>query len=316
MKTQKITETLFIPEKMAGLRIDQALAQLFPQYSRSRLKEWLESGNITVNGEKLKPKNKIKGKEIIKLEAKLNEIIDHEPEDIQLTIVYEDDELIIINKPVGMVVHPAAGNHQGTLLNALLHHAPVLAQLPRAGIIHRLDKDTSGLLVIAKTLEAYTDLVKQLQNREISREYLAIISGALISGGTIDKPIGRDPRHRTKMAVNENGKPAITHYRILERFKDFTLVTVKLETGRTHQIRVHMAYIHHPIVGDQTYAGRLKFPKGASDVLCDQLKTFKRQALHAYKLGFEHPTQKTWMEWEAKIPNDIEQLITLLKREN
>jgi len=310
-----IQHETIIPEDLAGLRLDQALAKLFPQYSRSRLKTWLDNKKIKVNDEYWQPKNKVSGNEKIIIEAKLEEETKHCAESIKLEIIYEDDDIIIVNKPPGMVVHPAIGNRNNTLLNALLHHSPQLKELPRAGIVHRLDKDTSGLLMIAKTLEAHTNLVKQLQDRKILREYKTIVQGSLISGNTIDAPIGRHPRQRIKMAVVDmpnKGKPAITHYRIIERFQNYTYIKVKLETGRTHQIRVHMAHIHHPIVGDQAYGGRLKLPKGASAELIDALQQFKRQALHAYKLGLKHPLTGEFMSWEADIPEDMKILLSII----
>lgn len=309
----QIKKTFIVPEEYKGLRLDQAMAQALPEYSRSKIKTWIETGLLLVNQKQLKPKEKIVGGETITLNAKLEDNTFHEPENIQLDIVYEDDELIIINKPIGMVVHPAAGNRKGTLLNALLHHCPPLLKLPRAGIVHRLDKDTSGLLVIAKTLPAHTKLVKQLQKRKILREYEAIVLGELTGGGTIDKPIGRHHRHRTHMAVIDSGKPAVTHYRIIHRLTDYTHISVTLETGRTHQIRVHLAHINHPILGDPTY-GRLKLPKNASRTLIEHLKQLKHQALHAKKLGLHHPATKEWMEWEITLPHDMKQLLEIIQR--
>jgi 23S rRNA pseudouridine1911/1915/1917 synthase len=302
-----------IPEDMAGLRLDQALVALLSQFSRMRLKKWIEDKNVTVDMQYWRPRDKVHGGENIIVDVTLEEQVDDKPQAIPLDIIYEDDDLIVINKPAGLVVHPAVGNRAGTLLNALLYHTPELAKLPRAGIIHRLDKDTSGLLVIAKTLTAHTSLVKQLGQREFLREYEAVILGELTGGGTIEEPIGRHPKLRTHMAVVTNGKPAITHYRILKRLKNFTLITVKLETGRTHQIRVHMAYIHHPIIGDQTYGGRMKLPKDASVKLITTLRNFKRQALHAKKLGLTHPITNKWLEWQIQPPEDMQNLIEELE---
>ena len=248
------------------------------------------------------------------IDAHIEIEVSHDAEKISLNIIFEDEQIIIINKPVGMVVHPAIGNHSNTLLNALLYHAPQLANLPRAGIVHRLDKDTSGLLVIAKTLEAQTTLVKQLNRRKITREYEAIVQGVLTGGGTISEPIGRHPRQRIKMAVVEGGKEAVTHYWVIERFNAYTHIKVKLETGRTHQIRVHMASHHHPIAGDQTYGGRMKLPKGASEELIEGLRQFKRQALHAKRLAFLHPMTNEETSFEAPLPNDIKHLLELLKK--
>lgn len=313
MIAKSITHNLTIPAEYAGLRLDQALAKLLPQYSRMRIKEWLEDKKITVDQQQnWRAKDKVKGNEQIAINAALEQEIAYQPEALPLNIIYEDSELIIINKAAGMVVHPAAGNRSHTLLNALLHHAPQLAQLPRAGIIHRLDKDTSGLLVIAKTLPTYTYLVKQLQEHEISREYEAIVQGILTGGGKVETAIGRHPRQRTHMAVTENGKPAITHYWIIQRFRGHTHIKVKLETGRTHQIRVHMAHINHPIIGDPTYGGRMKLPQGASAQLIEALKNFKRQALHAKCLAFIHPITQEQLQFEAELPKDMQKLLTTL----
>jgi len=238
------------------------------------------------------------------------------PQDIPLNIIHEDEALLVINKPAGLVVHPAPGNPDRTLVNALLHYCPALAELPRAGIIHRIDKDTTGLMVVAKTLTAHTQLVQQLQAREIKREYLALVKGEMISGSSIDQPIGRHPSQRTKMAVVGKGKPAITHYRIKQRFGHYTLLHVQLETGRTHQIRVHLAYIHHPIVGDPTYGGRLQFPKDISEDLQQTLTHFKRQALHAWRLTLDHPVSKQQLSFQAEPPADFVKLIDQLPRQN
>ncbi|MGD9108048.1 MAG: 23S rRNA pseudouridine(1911/1915/1917) synthase RluD [Gammaproteobacteria bacterium] len=303
-------QKLTIPAELAGDRIDQALAKLLPEYSRSLIKTWLDKHKITVNGEFWQPKAKVAGDEIVVIDVEFEEQTTHQPEPIDLDIVYEDNDILVINKPAGMVVHPGAGNRASTLLNALLHHTPKLKNIPRAGIIHRLDKDTSGLLVIAKTLKAHTYLVRQLQRRKIHREYETIVYGELISGGTIETQIGRHPTKRTKMAVvdTDRGKVAITHYRIIKKYNNFTHLRVKLETGRTHQIRVHLAHIRHPIVGDQVY-GRIRLPKNASEKLIKTLQNFKRQALHASKLGLTHPSTHKWMEWQAKLPQDMQELL-------
>lgn len=305
---------LMIPEELAGNRIDQALAKLLPEYSRSLLKTWLDAHKITVNGEYWLPKTKISGGETVIIEAELEKQITHEAEEMDLNIIYEDDDILIINKPAGMVVHPGAGHRTSTMLNALLHHVPELKNIPRAGIIHRLDKDTSGLLVITKSLTAHTFLVKQLEQRKISREYQTIVYGELISGGVIKTQIGRHPKLRTKMAVvnKDRGKIAVTHYRIIKKFRDFTHLRVMLETGRTHQIRVHLAHIHHPIVGDKVYGGRMRLPKNASADLIETLRNFKRQALHASKLGLIHPITRKQIEWQDKLPADMQELLKLL----
>ncbi len=298
----------------AGKRLDQCIADLFDDYSRSRLKEWIVAGNVTVDGEVVTvPRTKLVGLETIELDAEVEVEQAHQAEAIELNIVYEDDDILIINKPMGLVVHPGAGNHQGTLLNALLHHYPDIAAVPRAGIVHRLDKDTTGLMVVAKNIPAHTQLVAQLQEREISREYEAVVNGCLVAGGTVDKPIGRHPTKRTSMAVKELGKEATTHYRIVEKFREHTHLRLKLETGRTHQIRVHMAYIHHPLVGDPLYGTRLKLPKAATEGLVKTLQGFKRQALHAIQLGLFHPVTGEWLSWHAPLPEDIVGLLNSIR---
>ena len=282
-------QILTIPDELAGLRLDQALARMFPEYSRSRLKEWLLAGAITVEGGPKRPRDAVSGGETVVIEPIVESEVRAEPEPITLDVVYEDDDLLVVNKPAGLVVHPGAGNPGGTLMNGLLHHAPQLEQVPRAGIIHRIDKDTTGLLLAAKTLPAHTALVRQLAEREIARNYLAVCNGVLTGGGTIDQPIGRHPVDRKRMSVQQGGKPAVTHYTVLERFRAFSYISVKLKTGRTHQIRVHFAWRRHALVGDPVYGGRLALPKGASDPLIEMLRRFKRQALHATRLVFEHP---------------------------
>lgn len=313
MNNNHIQYTREIPEELAGLRLDQALSQLFPEFSRSRLKEWLLAGKLRVAGKDMRPRDKVNGHETIFLEAELEEQTEWQAEAISLDIIHEDDVMIVINKPVGLVVHPAVGHSQGTLVNALLHHCPDLANLPRAGLIHRLDKDTSGLLLIAKTLQAHTYLVKQLQKRRIHREYRAVVTGVMTGGGTIDAAIGRHSHQRKRMAIQEEGKPAVTHYRVIERFKHHTYIRVILETGRTHQIRVHMSHIHYPIVGDPVYGGRFQLPPKASDPLKAMLRGFKRQALHAFKLELLHPVTKEPCVFEVDIPNDLKELLDVLK---
>ncbi|MGE3920924.1 MAG: 23S rRNA pseudouridine(1911/1915/1917) synthase RluD [Gammaproteobacteria bacterium] len=314
--TNKINLHAVIPIDFAGLRFDQALAKLFPDYSRARLQDWLKSGKILINGQILPGKNKVQGGESVSVDANLDIENTWSAEEIQLNILYEDGALLVINKPVGMVVHPGAGNRSGTLLNALLHHCPILATVPRAGIVHRLDKDTSGVLVIAKTLPVHHALVSQLQKRKIEREYRAIVCGVMTGGGTVDEPIGRHPKHRTKMAVIDTGKPAVTHYRVIERFRKHTYIKLLLETGRTHQIRVHMAYIHYPILGDVQYNPRLAIPKNAGMVFSQALKSFKRQALHAFRLTLKHPLTAELMSFEAPLPQDLLNMLELLKNDN
>ncbi len=313
---QTINCQVIVPDHLAGKRLDQILSELFPAYSRSRLQNWIRSQQILVDQIIRQPKDKIKAGALITIAATLPEETKWEAQPLPLDIIYEDEALLIINKPPGLVVHPAAGNPDKTLLNALLHHCPQLKQLPRAGIIHRLDKDTSGLLVVPKTLNAHTQLVKQLQARTIQRDYYAVVQGVLISGGTINAPIARHSKLRKKMAVNElSGKQAISHYRVVERFPYHTLVKVQLETGRTHQIRVHMAHIHHPIVGDKTYRGRLQLPKKASEALINCLHHFPRQALHAEHLKLIHPITQQTIEWEKPLPEDIKALIQCLRED-
>lgn len=304
-----------IPETLAGLRLDQALAKLFPHYSRSRLQNWIKEGMILIDGQIPQQRNKVKAGQKIEINAELTPEEKWLPETIPLEILYEDEEIIVINKPAGLVVHPGAGNQSKTLVNALLHHAPQLNTIPRAGVVHRLDKETSGLLIIAKTLAAHHQLVGQLQKRTAKRQYQAIVNGVLISGASIDMPIGRHPTNRLKMAVTEGGKKAITHYRVSERFRAHTLINVQLETGRTHQIRVHMAHIQHPIVGDPQYGGRLKFPAGISAELKTALQNFRRQALHAWRLEIKHPKSDKLMSWEAPLPDDMQQLLKLLRQD-
>jgi 23S rRNA pseudouridine1911/1915/1917 synthase len=304
--------TAEVPLELAGMRLDQVLAELFADYSRSKLQTWIKSGRVQVNGVTLKPKDKLEGGEEITLDAEPEVVITCEPEEIPLDIVYEDDSLLIVNKPAGLVVHPAVGNWNGTLLNALLHHEPNLETLPRAGIIHRIDKETSGLLMIAKTLQAHNSLAQQLQDRDITREYLAITRGRMTAGGTVDEPIGRHPTDRKRYAVKDSGKFAVTHYRVVQRFAGHTLIRVKLETGRTHQIRVHMAHIRYPLVGDQVYGGRFQMPPHCGERLEQELRNFKRQALHAAKLGLKHPVTDEYLEWEQPLPEDMVNLLEAL----
>ena len=307
------TLNTIIPEEMAGQRLDVALAELFPDYSRNRLKQWILQGQVLVNGQAVKPREKLLGNETLEItfqSAEHDNVC--EPQDIPLNVVYEDEALIIINKPAGFVVHPAAGNRDGTLQNALLHYDSSLEEVPRAGIVHRIDKDTTGLLVIARTLISHRYLVKQLQAREMHREYQAVVHGVMTAGGFVDEPIGRHPRDRIRMTVRENGKPSLTHYRVMKRFREHTHIHVKLDTGRTHQIRVHMQHIRHPIVGDPVYSGRHRIPAKASDELIQTLRQFKRQALHAFQLSLTHPVSKQEMSWQAPLPEDFSHLLAEL----
>ena len=306
-------QIMSIPDDFAGLRLDQALARMFPQYSRSRLKEWLLAGAIVVEGGPKRPRDAVSGGETVSLEPVAEVSVRAQPEPIALDIAHEDDDLLVVNKPAGLVVHPGAGNPAGTLMNGLLHRVLALVEVPRAGIIHRLDKDTSGLLLVAKSLTAHTALVRLLAEREISRHYLAICNGVLTGGGTIDEPVGRHPVDRKRMSVQQNGKPAVTHYTVKERFAAFTYVNVRLETGRTHQIRVHCAHRRHALIGDQVYGGRLALPKGASDEVIQVLRHFKRQALHATRLAFEHPSSGAQVDIEVSPPKDFQMLVNTLQ---
>jgi 23S rRNA pseudouridine1911/1915/1917 synthase len=300
--------------ELSGSRLDQALPTLFPEFSRTRLQRWIRDGRVSRDGKAVsRPREKLLGGEAIVLEARLDDQVDNLPQAIPLQIIYQDEAILVIDKPAGLVVHPAAGHPDGTLQNALLHQDPELIQLPRAGIVHRLDKDTSGLLVVARTLAAHKSLVQQLQTRTVRREYLALVTGIPTAGGCVNEPIGRHPVHRTRMAVVSSGKYAVTHYRLLERFRAHSSLRVNLETGRTHQIRVHMAHIHHPLVGDPTYAGRLRLPAGISQELQVFLRGFSRQALHARRLGIEHPQHGERMEWESETPPDMQQLQQMLR---
>ena len=304
-----------IPDHLAGQRLDQALAQMFPEYSRSRLKAWILDGHVTVDDRTLRPRDAVAGGEQVMLNPLTEPAVTSQPEPIALEIAWEDDELLVVNKPAGLVVHPGAGNLHGTLMNGLLHHVPALQELPRAGIVHRLDKDTSGLLLVGKTLSAHTALVRALADREISRHYLAVCNGVLTGGGTIDAPIGRHPVDRRKMSIRDDGKPAVTHYRVRERFRAHTYIKVELETGRTHQIRVHLAYRRHPLLGDATYGGRLQLPGGATDVLVQALRNFRRQALHATRLSFAHPTTGDTVDVECEPPPDLAELLHILRED-
>jgi 23S rRNA pseudouridine1911/1915/1917 synthase len=288
---------------------------MFPDYSRSRLKAWLLDGSVLVDGEPRRPRDRVQGGETVVVTVNADAVVRAAPEPMGLDVVYEDADLLVINKPAGLVVHPGAGNASGTLMNGLLAHAPQLESLPRAGIVHRLDKDTSGLLLVAKSLPAHTALVRELADRDISRQYLAVCNGVLTGGGTIDAAIGRHPVDRTRMAVRDNGRPAITHYTVIERFRAHTYVNVVLETGRTHQIRVHFAYRRHPLVGDPVYGGRLALPAGASDALRDELRRFRRQALHAARLELRHPTAGEPLVFEVPPPADFQSLLRVLRED-
>jgi len=313
--TEQVQLSARIPATAAGRRLDQVLAELFPDFSRSRLQQWIKAGEVQLDGEAVPARFKVAGGEKVAIGAWLTVEGDVQPQAIPLAVCYQDEHLLVINKPAGMVVHPAAGNRDGTLQNALLHYDPGLATLPRAGIVHRLDKDTSGLMVVARTLAAHKSLVEQLQAHSVHREYLALVQGQVTAGGRIDRPIGRHPRDRLRMAVVVSGKPAVTHYRVVEHFPAHSLLQVRLETGRTHQIRVHMASIHHPLVGDPRYGGRLHLPQGASARLREVLNRFRRQALHARRLEFLHPASAEPVSQETGLPDDFAALLAVLRED-
>lgn len=304
-----LPETLQIPEQLSGQRLDVALSELLPQFSRSRLQQWVQAGQILLDGAVVKPKVKVFATQILSLQViSSDENESCEPEDLALEIVHQDAALMVVNKPAGLVVHPAVGHRSGTLQNGLLYHDPALSQVPRAGIVHRLDKDTTGLMVVARTLQAHTYLVDQLQQRLITREYQALVHGVLTGGGEVEQPIGRHPRDRLRMAIREDGREALTHYRLLQRFRCHSHLQLKLDSGRTHQIRVHMQHLRHPVVGDQVYAGRMRLPADASPEFIAALRGFQRQALHAWRLGLQHPDSGEAMSWEAPLPVDMEAL--------
>lgn len=311
--SEHIQQSIKVPNELGNKRFDQVAAQLFPDFSRARLQSWIKEGNLTVDGESRKAKEKLVGGELLEISVVTQAEGEWLPEEMDIPIVYEDDHIIIINKPMNLVVHPAAGNLTGTLLNGLLHHCPELQNIPRAGIVHRLDKDTTGLMVVAKTLQAQNNIVEQLQSREMGREYEAVVQGTMTGGGSVKEPMARHAKDRTKMAVHPTGKDAITHYRVLEKFPSFTHVRVKLETGRTHQIRVHMAHIQHPLAGDQTYGGKVRLPKGVSNQLRDVLREFPRQALHAKRLELHHPDTGRLVHWEVPLPDDFQALLETLR---
>jgi 23S rRNA pseudouridine1911/1915/1917 synthase len=304
-----------VPGDHAGQRIDQALAALFPDRTRSQFQQWIAAGHVRLDGHVPRKRDKVKGGEAVEIEVPRPQPLRFAAQKIPLKVVYEDQDILVINKPAGLVVHPGAGNPEGTLLNALLHHTPKLKTLARAGIVHRLDKDTSGLLVVAKTERARQNLIEQLKERSVTREYVALVNGSMISGTTVDAPIGRHRVDRTRMAVTESGREAVSHVRVLKRYTAHTLVQVALESGRTHQIRVHLAYLKFPIVGDPVYGGRLRIPAGASERLKDLLRGFKRQALHAEKLELVHPVSGETMQWTASVPKDMAVLMEALAGE-
>jgi len=305
---------IIIPERMKGNRLDASLSEMLPDYSRSKITTWIKSGDALINQKIFKPKDKVSGMEIVCLTLNQKQSNDWVAEKIPLNVVYEDEDIIVINKQFGLVTHPGAGNLSGTLANALLYYDPALSTLDRAGIVHRLDKNTSGLMVIARNEKSQKYLVEQLQSHSVDREYSAIVYGHMIAGGTVDEPIGRDPKDRVKQAVLISGKEATTHYRAIDRFKSHTHVKAILETGRTHQIRVHLSHVGHSLIGDPTYGGRVRFPKKASEELKDALVNFTRQALHSRKLTLTHPISGEIMSWKAPLPDDMLRLLEVLKK--
>ncbi|MET0983767.1 MAG: 23S rRNA pseudouridine(1911/1915/1917) synthase RluD [Steroidobacteraceae bacterium] len=310
-----VRQSLIVPPEFAGQRLDQVLAELLSEYSRTRIKTWIESGEVKVDGAVMRPKDRVAGSERIEVDATIEADQGVTAESIAVDVVHRDRDVFVINKPPGLVVHPGAGNRAGTLQNALLHLDPKLNEVPRAGIVHRLDKDTSGLLVVARTLRAHTALVEALEAREIEREYEAVCVGVMTAGGTVDAPITRHPIDRVRMAIRQDGRDAVTHYRVIQRYRAYTHVRLKLETGRTHQIRVHMAHIKYPLVGDRVYGGRLLLPKGASTQLIETVRGFHRQALHAARLAFAHPVSGKPIACEAPLPADMRELLGVLARD-
>ena len=304
--------TAIVPDELAGERLDKVLSSLYPEHSRSRLQAWIKAGNVTVDDRVLRQKETVRTGQTIVITPVYEPPEHYTGEAIPLDIIYEDGEILVLNKPAGLVVHPGAGNREHTLLNGLLYYDSRLELVARAGIIQRLDKDTSGIMVIARTPTAHTWLVEQLRDRKINREYQAVVWGELTAGGSINAPVGRHRVHRKRMAVNASGKPAITHYRIIKRYAAFTHVMVRLETGRTHQIRVHMAHLRHPVVGDPVYGGRKRNPKNTSPTLAQLINNFPRQALHAYRIELTHPASGKPMHWTAPLPADIQNLINAL----
>ncbi len=305
-----------VPERFAGQRLDAALASMFPEYSRSRLQQWIRAGHVLLDGSVVKPRTRLAGDETLQLNVQMDDRTGQiQPQEMPLDIVYEDEDIIVLDKPAGLVVHPAAGHADGTLVNALLHFDGALACVPRAGIVHRLDKDTTGLMVVARNLTAHKHLVEELQQRTVEREYQAIVHGVITAGGVVDAPIGRHARDRIRMCVRDDGKPAVTHYRVIARFREHTHIRLKLESGRTHQIRVHMQHIRHSLVGDPVYGGRQRIPPQANPELIELLRGFGRQALHAFRLSLVHPASGRQMSWKSPLPEDMVQLLAALEQD-
>ncbi|MGD2170962.1 MAG: 23S rRNA pseudouridine(1911/1915/1917) synthase RluD [Gammaproteobacteria bacterium] len=309
-----IQQSFRIEAEMAGNRLDQALQRLLPDYSRSRIQEWIRQGFVSINQQLCKPRQKVFSGDRVDLDVPRQARIDDTPQPVEFGILYQDEDLLVIDKPAGLVVHPAAGHQDGTLVNGLLALDPGLEQLPRAGIVHRLDKDTTGVMVVARTAGAHRWLVEELQARRVKREYVAIAQGVVTAGRSIEAAIARHPQQRKKMSVQDRGKPAVTHFRVVRKFSHYSLLRLQLETGRTHQIRVHMAYINYPLLGDPVYGGRARVPAGVNRELIETIRGFRRQALHAEKLSFTHPSTREAVSFEAPLPADFRQLLAALER--
>ncbi|MCP4470249.1 MAG: 23S rRNA pseudouridine(1911/1915/1917) synthase RluD [Gammaproteobacteria bacterium] len=309
-----IQQSFRIEKSQAGNRLDQALQQLLPDYSRSKIQRWIRQGFVCINREYCKPRQKVFSGDLVDLDVPEQDVISDQPQAIEFEILHQDEDIFVINKPTDLVVHPAAGHQDGTLVNGLLAHDPRLQQLPRAGIVHRLDKDTTGVMVVARNLSAHHWLVEQLQARRVKREYIAVARGVVTAGRTIETCIGRHSQNRKKMSVQSGGKTAITHFQVARKFAHHSLVRVQLETGRTHQIRVHMAHINYPLLGDSLYGGRQRIPVGVDEALADVIQGFRRQALHAERLSFEHPGSRELLSFEAALPDDFATLLEALKR--
>lgn len=310
---ESININIIIPDELSGKRLDQALAELLPEHSRARIQNWIRDDFVQIDKKAMRPRDKVHGGEKVEIRAEIESQISAAPEDIPLEIIFEDEHLIVINKPAGLIVHPGAGNPKHTLMNALLHYDQQLEQVARAGIVHRLDRDTTGLLVVARTPQSHTSLANQLQARKIHRGYLVIVSGIMTAGGTVEQPIGRHPKNRTKMAIVKNGRPSTTHYRIIKKYKHHTQLQINLETGRTHQIRVHLSWLHYPIIGDPLYGAKKPLVKGMDPKLASYISAFPRQALHARTIQLLHPLSNEMMEWQAPIPEDMKELIKTLE---
>jgi len=309
-----IQQSFEIESGMAGSRLDQALQQLLPDYSRGRIQEWIQQGFVSINQQLCKPRQKVFRGDRVVLDVPEQARLSDAPQPVAFDLIYEDDDILVVDKPAGLVVHPAAGHQDGTLVNGLLAHDSRLEQLPRAGIVHRLDKDTTGVMVVARNPRAHNWLVAELQERRVKREYAAIARGVVTAGRSIETGIGRHPQQRKKMSVQENGKPAITHFRVERRFEHYSLLRLRLETGRTHQIRVHLAHIKHPLLGDPVYGGRARIPAGIDAALAERIRDFRRQALHAERLGFAHPSSREPVSFESPLPADFRQLLTALEQ--